>query len=563
MRERLPLFVLALAVALPAQAPDLTTARLEGVVVDAMQRPVVGAQVIALIDGEEQARTQSDGEGRFIVGRLPKGVVVVRASTTTPDIGAAWVDLLGLQRGFARITLLPARKVHGTVRDAKGATVSGAWVVSAPRDSAEVAHAACTAQSDEQGRYELSHVPLGAAWLRAWAPGCDAGEATVDGIVDQQQDLIVQRDGVDVQTFVLVGSTPAERASAHLTLTATCRGVPVPLPPPLRRATLNASGEATISGWPRGDVLRARLTVPGAVVTPPRYDTIADVNDANWRFHTGAGSTCIRGVLIGNGLRVGNRLVLVQPLGAEGSLARVVCRTAHDGTFVMPSPIDRGLGFALRLCEGDATVAGQHPDPCWFLATHDSTEHQVKIAPAASVRVRVRTATGEPAAGAEVLVYYALQQPRSYPGLDEPLSAYRDAIGRGTTDLDGNATIEGLQLEPEDRLSCIVHCAEGWTEGMTSVPATLRADFRTVILQAGASLECLAGNGNSAPVPGARMQLRSNRTVLYSERYLIAGRDGRALLTGLLPGNYIARSLPGGRNLLLSLHAGENAAVVQ
>ncbi|MCA8966938.1 MAG: carboxypeptidase regulatory-like domain-containing protein, partial [Planctomycetes bacterium] len=553
----------ALALALPAQAPDFPTARLEGVVVDPMQRPVAGAEVVVEVDGEERARTHSDGEGTFVVGKLPQGVVVVRATTSTPDIGGTWVDLLGIDRGFAHVTTMPARKVSGTVRDRDGNSVAGAWVVSAPYDGIEFVHASCVVQADAQGHYELSHVPFGNVLLRAWAPGYDAGQATLDGAVDRQQDLIVQADGIDMQTFRLLDADAAQRQAARLVVTASLGGLPVPLPPPLRRLSPDERGEVIVRGWPRGDVIKAWFTVPGALVTPPRHTTVANVNDAHWRFHVGASAACIRGRLAGGGLRVGNRLVLVQPIAAEGSLWRVVGLTAADGSFTLPSPVDGGLDFALRLCAEDAAVAGDPQSPCWYVATHESVEHRVPIVPAASVHVRARTSEGEPARGAEVLVFAARSEPRSYPGLEEPLFAYGNVLARGVTGIDGEVTIHGLQFEPEDHISCLVLGAEGWREAVTDVPHGRRADPGPVLLQRAADVECLAGDGNSGPAPASRIALRSNRMFLQTYQRLAPGRDGKLLVRGLLPGGYAAGPLDGPRMFLLPLSAGENATVVQ
>lgn len=563
MRERLPLCVLASALALPAQVPQPPSARLEGVVVDPMQRPVPGAEVVVEVDGTAQARCRTDGEGVFVVGRLPQRVVVVRATTTAPDIGSTWVDLLGIDRGFARITLMPARMVSGTVRDRSGGAVAGAWVVSAPNDAIEFAHATCAVQADAQGRFALGHVPFGEVLLRAWAAGCDAGEAIVAGTADRQQDLVVESDGVDVQTFHLLEADAAQRAAARLVVTASRNGLPVPLPPPLRKLSVDEHGTAFVCGWPRGDVLEVHIALPGAVVTPPSHTTHQGVNDADWHFHVDAQQACIRGTLVANGQRVGGRTILVQPILAEGSLQRVVGRSAADGSFVLPSPVERGQSFALRLCDGDATVDGQYPDPCWYVARHDSVAHRVPIATAASITLRVQATDGGPSGGAEVQVFAAANNAREYPGLEEPLFAQGNMLARGVCDIQGELCIRGLQLGAGDRLCCLVLGADGWCEAVAEVPPNGAADFGTVHLQPGANLTCTIGDGNSGPLPGGRMQLRSNRTFVSTDRRLVAGRDGKLLVRGQLPGNYAAGPFGPDRMFLLPLTAGANAAVVQ
>lgn len=84
MRERISFAALLLSTvllgqqALPAPAA-LTTAWLDGVVLDPMGQPVAGARVVALEAGQELAHTSSGPDGSFSFASLPQASLVVRA----------------------------------------------------------------------------------------------------------------------------------------------------------------------------------------------------------------------------------------------------------------------------------------------------------------------------------------------------------------------------------------------------------------------------------------------------------------------------------------------------
>lgn len=536
MRERPLSTVLLLALSLPAQAPS-PTARLEGVVVDPQQRPVAGAVVTAEVDGEVRGRTQTDGSGTFVFGKLPQQVVVVNAQTKTPDTGGTWVDLLGLRRGFVQVVVMPARPVTGTVRDDAGQPIAGAWVTAAPNDAIEFAHASCCAQSDANGHYELPGVPFGPVLVRAWAEGHDAFEGAVDGIAATTLDCRIERDAGQEHTFHLAEATPAQLAAATLVVQAVHNGLPVPLPPPLRRLRPAADGTWTVRGWPYADDLLVQLKLPGTAITPCLHTSYAGRGGTRGTFAVADPSTSLRGRLVGpEGCAVANRTLLV--LAMDGNTAdsrrRAIGRTDQDGNFTITSPVDQDETFALRILDDDATVAAELPARAWFTTKHESKPHVVPIQPARRIQLRVLDADRVPVPGASITIHTATG-PRILRGGNVSLGSFGHSLGHGTTDLDGNAMIAGLQLHPGESLAALVLAGSGLHEVLFAAGAATTIELGEVLLSEAATLQVQALTELGKPWPGVRVNLFADAPMGMPMRLAVADRAGQVTFTGLLP----------------------------
>ena len=537
MRERTLSAVLLLALSTPAQVPPLPTARLEGRVVDPQQRPVPGAQVTVEVDGEVRGRTQTDASGTFVFGRLPQQVVVVRATTTAPDVGGNWVDLLGLRRGFVQVTTLPARKVTGTVRDDAGQPVAAAWVLAAPNDAVEFGFASCVAQSDANGHYELPQVPFGAVLLRAWAEGYDAFEGELDGVTDAQRDCQVLRDASQEHHFALREASAEQVAAADLFVTASRRGVPVPLPPPLRRVRADAEGSWRIRGWPYGDDVHVHAVVPGALVTPCQL--FAGRGGGAGCFYVNDLSECVRGQLVGLAdARLGDLTVLIQPLTGGIDVRRTIGRTRADDTFTIECPVDRDERFALRVVDGDLTVAAADPNRGWYLGKHGSEVHAVRVEPARTIRLRTVVGKGDAVAGARVAVFCAHQQPERVEGLHEPTFASGGAIAFGTTDLEGRVEITGLRIAAGERLVCVVTSALGIGERAFAMPPLGPAELGELPLDPAAEAFGQLVGDQGIVRAGDRVLVIPARRLLRDRAVVPTDREGRFRLVGQLPGHY-------------------------
>ena len=560
MRERTLSAVLLLALSTPAQVPPLPTARLEGRVVDPQQRPVPGAQVIVEVDGEVRGRTQTDASGTFVFGRLPQQVVVVRATTTAPDVGGNWVDLLGLRRGFVQVTTLPARKVTGTVRDDAGQPVAAAWVLAAPNDEVEFGFASCVVQSDANGHYELPQVPFGTVLLRAWAESYDAFEGELHGTSDAQRDCQLLRDASQEHHFALLEASAEQVAAAELLVSASHRGVPVPLPPPLRRVRADAEGSWRIRGWPYGDDVHVHAVVPGALVTPCQLTAFAGRGSSGGRFYANDQSGCVRGQLVGpKDARLGGLTVLIQPLTGGLDVRRALGRTREDGTFTIECPVDRGERFALRVVDGDTTVAAADPNRGWYLGNHGSEVHTVRVEPARTIRLRTVVGKGDAVAGARVAVFCAHQQPEHETGLLEPTFASGGAIAFGTTDLEGRVEITGLRVAAGERLVCVVTSAAGIGERAFAMPPTGPAELGELPLDPAAeAFGQIVGDGGIVRA-GDRVLVIPVRRLLRDTAVVPTDRKGRFRLVGQLPGDYrFSRTLGGAAYRRQDLQAGSN-----
>ncbi len=562
MRERILSTVLLLALSAPAQVPS-PTARLEGIVRDPQQRPVAGAVVTVEIDGEVRGRTQTDGSGTFVFGKVPPQVAIVRAQTKTPDVGGTWVDLLGLQRGFIQVVLMPARPLTGTVRDDAGQPVAGAWVTAAPNDAIEFAFASCCAQSDANGHYELPGVPFGPVMVRAWAEGHDAFEGSIDGSEAAVLDCRIEADAGQEHTFHLAEATPAQLTAAILVVQALHNGLPVPLPPPLRRLRAGPDGTWKVRGWPYADDLLVQLQLPGTAITPCLHTAYAGRGSTRGTFAVADPATCLRGRLVGpEGLPLANRTLLV--LAMNGATAdsrrRAVGRADQDGTFTITSPVERDETFALRIVDDEATVAAEVPARSWFIAKHTSTRHVVPIQPTHNIRLQVLDADRVPVPGAGITLH-AASKLRSLPGGLVSLAADGPALGSGTSHLDGKVEITGLQLHPGESLACLTLAGAGMHEVVFQVGAATTIDLGAVKLIEAATLQVQAQTDLGKPWPGARVKLQTYTPMGMPIRVAITDRAGQLTFTGLLPTLNVAwlpTPNPNGHQQILS--PGANAA---
>src|SRR5690606_19912533 len=143
------------------------------------------------VEGEVVATSRSDASGTFVFVRLPARELIVRAVTDAPQVGAIRFDLAATLRGVVVVRTMPARRVHGTVRDGSGKPVAGAWVGCTPLGAPEFAVAASQATTDADGRFELSHVPYAETAMRVWHVG-HAGFATeIAAPGDVQADVVL------------------------------------------------------------------------------------------------------------------------------------------------------------------------------------------------------------------------------------------------------------------------------------------------------------------------------------------------------------------------------------
>ncbi len=544
--------------------------RLEGIVLDPLSRPVANAAVQVEADGLTIARTQTDAEGVFVLGRLPARGLVVRATTTAPDVGAVEVDLAAEPHAFVHIRLMPARAVSGTVHAAGGAPIAGAWVVFAPTGSRQLTPVGDHCRSDAEGRFALPAVPYSCNVLRVWADGFAGTPADVDGTGPQQLDVVLSRDDVPETSFALAHAPAAQCATAVLTVVAHCQDVDLRLPPALRTPPLAPDGRFWLRGWPEGDTLLAHLHVPDASIEPPLLAVEAGSSRRERQFFVEDPSDVVfRGRLVGeHGASTAG--VHLQLQACDQKALQLDVTTGPDGSFELRSPV--GLGRYLELRTQDPGLA-LHPaqerdgpgeplaDRVWCHQRRNYV-HEFVLRPAVTLRAALLDASGQPWRGATVaLLRGKREQATHHVGRAPPFCAAIAAVlATSRSDARGTAVLSHLALDAGAELVLQVSGPGGYLEH-AFVTTGGAQDLGTLRAGPAAGLRAHTMLANGTATPGARMVLESYsgcaRTIVVT-----ADRDGRFDLTSLPPGPCLVSFL--GYNLpqdLVTLVAGETQEV--
>ncbi|MBL8751317.1 MAG: carboxypeptidase regulatory-like domain-containing protein [Planctomycetes bacterium] len=511
-----------------AQSPP--TCRLEGTVVDPMQRPVAGAEVRAEVSGELVSRTFTDAEGAFVLAQLPWAVVTLRATAAAPEIGAEWVDLLGLERHHVSIVTAPARRVTGVVRDDAGTAMPLAWVVAAPFDCDRLALASTMVQCDTSGNFVLPHVAFGKNLLRAWAPDHDAFEGEVDGNRDAFVECRVERDASQERFFVLTGDT-SRAPTAALDLTVLHGGFPLPLPAALRRIPL-IDGRWTVRGWSFADAMVVRATIGGAPAVPVRYDFPEGSGRRERAFADRGEAGRLTGRIVG-ARGPHSAWIVIERVDNDARVPlRTFTRSGDDGTFVAAVPVEPDDGFRLRVLDPTLAVdrTGPQRSP-WFCARHDgTTKHTIGVHPAHSIRVRIERPDRTPVPGAMVRI---VEQSSS-----KWVGGWQAEVASGTTARDGSLTMVGLDLDADVSLTCLVDSPAGWCdEAFVTTGATL-TDLGTLVVDPGAAVVVTSVDTKNEAIGGSRLWLGAGRSPAISW----SDRDGRLRLSGLRAQSLVVRS---------------------
>ncbi|MEO6596652.1 MAG: carboxypeptidase-like regulatory domain-containing protein [Planctomycetota bacterium] len=538
---RRPAFLLLMG-ALAAQEP---TCRLEGSVIDPQARGVPNAAIAIEREGTVIPQTRSDGQGRFVVGRVTQVTVTVRATAEGPYVGGTKVDL-GLQpQAFVSVRLMPARKLSGRVLDAEGAAVAGAWVATTPTGDGEFGVLGTATRSDAEGRFVFEHVPFGRNALRVWRPSTYGFAADIDGAGDVELECRLEADDPQERNFELQDATPAQRSTAVLTMTAFAEGSHMPLPPELRRPPLDDTKRWRVHGWPFADAMRARLSIPGACSDPDEVSVPADLPDRTKFFSVEpAEAAVVRGILVATGCELpkgGVPLAIRSSHEHEREEPWILGRADGDGSFVLPSPVARDRGFCLRCLDERFALQVEVTNPLlapplWYSygAKHKAgQEHRPVLRPACKVRCDVRNPDGTPFAGATVML------------LAPERGLMRFANGKGVqgaalyatdhSNRDGTCELLGLGVPDGRELVCQISGPGGFLKHRFAVSAEPMQDLGVLTVGPAVTLRGLVVSADGRAMPGARVRVDnwsgSERTYL-----LAADRDGTFVVAGLMPG---------------------------
>lgn len=521
----LPVLLFLLGPVLAQAGPP---ARLEGMVTNALRRPLANARVTVEVDGEVVARTHSDATGFFVVGVLPQRQALVRA-VAGPDVGAVELDLAGIEQGFAWVPVYQARTLRGRVARPDGSPVAGAWILAAPTDRPETAVIHAQTRSDEQGHYTLTHVLAGPVRVRAWAEGHEAWESEFDGSDDVDCDVELDPDPWREVTVVLRDASPEQCTQTRLVLAA--QGGPadvfVPLPPPLRRLRPAADGTCQVRGWPARDRLLVRPEIPGCEVQPA-WDFVPR-GPRRWRttFDVAATPGVVGVVRDEAGRAMPGVALFVRPLDCPGAiLASYFACTDAGGEFRLPAPVAAGERFALRVVAPDLAVTGGHLGTAarsWHVAQHaPDTRHEVVVGRFDGIRLRVVDRAGSPVRGAQVRIRI--------------LAPVGPSIGEGVSDADGCILVQGVNLSGELAVWLSITALDGVLLTVTGVEDRGGLDLGTLELYPAARVAGVVRDADGRAVTGARVVLRNSQE--RGQQVGLTDRAGRYTFGGLMPGRY-------------------------
>lgn len=519
----------------PAMAQQALPAQLEGIVADAALRAIPNCAITVEADGREVAKARSDGSGSFFVAKVPRQRVVVRALAGA-DVGAASVDLTGIDRGWVQVVVYPARTVRGRVAGADGKAVAGAWIVASPVDGGELAVIDAIAQSGADGRYELTHVLAGPARVRAWSHGREIFEGTVDGDGDAALDCELGDDPEREIAFVLRGANAEQLAAAELVLAAQhVTGVPMRLPPPLRTMRPDAEGRCVVRGWPPSDRLVGRFVLPGVTVVPPSDFAPKGVSRWTCQYDVQAGSA-IAGILRReDGKPLAGLWLLCRPQNDDDEQGiAVAAPTAEDGRFKLPAPVTSDESFVLTLATCDYAIVQAGARKARLLSCHvgrhdNAATHEVVARPCGRVRLQVVDAQGQPVRGALVRLQQAA-------GDDTPAFNRGLIERRAGTAADGSVEFRGVDLREAGTLWCEVFASAGIADARCAIGGGEDVHLGTVAIPPAAPLAGIVLDGDGKPVVGARVQLMCWEP--FRTYTVLSGRDGRFAFAGLRPGRY-------------------------
>jgi hypothetical protein len=563
------LFLSLLVAGLAAQAKERAvtappSGRIEGRVLGPLGEPMAAVAVWAAIPGELDralARGLTDGEGYFVLTRLPAGLVSVLARAEGLTMGWATVSLAANDAlGAAKLRLWPATTIRGRVIGADGTAIANAQVLGT-RDYTwfDCAFRSPEATTDGEGRFELHGVPIGDQVLRAWKDGFVVREDTQFAVVDRDVELVLARGAGDqsgVQLQVRTEGVARELAPK----------VQVSLYP-----TRSGSGFAFLSRMVKGQL----LDVDG------RW-SVAGLPDCEWHVSLVSDDYAFapREFSLSPGQAVHEMLFAATPYGAlslRGSLKtpdgaplagqRLVCHTQRsqsmnggrpgacitdaEGRFELQAPLVAEEPYTLHL-SGSRHVLQQQKSrqhkassDARFLVRYEDTadasrELALVAVEATVVRARIVDAEGTPVA----FRWCELQVQRD---------GTWDSMAYATSRRDGTLVFPGVH-----RLAAQVRIEVGGQAGAVySEPFRLDTDAgveQRIVLPKPGSIVGRLYDAAKNPMPGVRLMIQhfhrdTGEQIDGSWTNVTTDRDGRYAFVGVAPVGHRLRVYRGDTSL--------------
>ncbi|MBK8101083.1 MAG: carboxypeptidase regulatory-like domain-containing protein [Planctomycetes bacterium] len=550
--------VLLLAVHLPAQATPPATGTAEGRVLGPLGEPMIGIEVRAAIHPALDitvAKTRTDGQGMFVLGRLPAQTVTLMATVPGHTLAVGSVSLSVDRPGdVVQLRLWPANTLRGRVVDTDGTPVTGA-VVLGTRDFTwfDGRFRSPEMQTDADGRFELAGVPIGDCVLRVWAPGFVMQEQSLVALTDQEVDVQLARGDGDVVSVRVTGLPLEACANSRIRVYPTRGGSGFAMPRQLQDGGLDAQGTWSLRGLPAAE-WNVEPTVPGFVLEPRSVRTEQGKLPRELVFVASAiGSLQLRGVL---------HSAAGKPLAGQ----KLICRTKRsqsmnggtpgeavsdaDGRFVMDAPLVKDEPYSLHLV-GSSWVLRQEKtermtgsgDLRYRVRYEDRAEpgRELRLIAVEAAHVTAKLVDHE---GLPVpFLWTELQQVRGGGNPD-----WSD-LGYATSRRDGTLQFAGVHGgEAGLRVVANGSGGAGVSETFTVAPGG-RHEVTVTLQRAGRVIGRVLDKGG-APVAGYRVSL-GNYDVATGQQTdggwntVPTGRDGRFAFVGVAPGGHKVHAIHG------------------
>jgi protocatechuate 3,4-dioxygenase beta subunit len=413
-RMRIPLAAAALtapalfAAAAYAQERGSVRGRLYG----PLGEPLVNVEVVAVREprgGEVVARARTDGDGRWLLQRVPTTsmlTLLARVPERTVAAGFAFGAPDAGDDAVVTLRCWEAVTLRGRVVDADGAPVRGATVLGT-RDATWFAGTFLPPEvrTGDDGTFELRGVPIGRAVVRVHAPGFELAEVVHPTLVDAEVSVppLVRGDGRVVRAQVT--GLPEGAGGVELRVSAAEE-----LPSPLQALSIGADGRGELRGLPRRDLSAYVRSAPVALA-PARLQLPANGPELATMRTVPADATQLTGrVIDGAGAPLAGVAVRVraQRTGSMSADATASTRTGADGRFVLPAPLLAGERFSLALLDPNWALAQQKVQPHWGVhdprylslweGVADETPLELVAQRAACARCRLVDGEGRPVA---------------------------------------------------------------------------------------------------------------------------------------------------------------------
>lgn len=428
--------VLSTCAALAQQVPLATV--VSGQITDVLGDGVPAAQVwVTGEDGAVLGRAVADGEGLFLVRKLPDGTRLVLHARADGRVETS-VDIdVGGQLRVATLMLEQGVPLHGRVTRPDGTRIAGAAViVSAPLDvEQQRPRWRAETTTDAEGRYAFAAVPMPQVELAAWAEGCALVSQPVATTREAVGDLLLPPGPASPRRVQLAGLPAGAKAMITVLDIDPRADNRQELPLPLRSAAVAADGTASL--WPLPFAHQVQCEVPGGRTRPERIRCAGGSTEA--LLFTAVAppvptSTMVTGIVVDE---LGHGLAGVHVRG--GALDRpgaTEIASGADGRFTLTVPVRAGVYCQLGLAPGPRRLgdprAALAPDGITWLSFAADPAQVVKLhtMPAGAIRGIARDDTGAPMRCARVQLCRYVPTAKGGRGTALVLNSATDAAGR-------------------------------------------------------------------------------------------------------------------------------------